>query len=472
MTPRSKLLPALLGLAALLSFVPTRSTAASVALGDSGELYVAQAGTYGDLFPDGDGGIASDQPVLAVDVYAEGEPMKRLLVPNSEGPEVERSPSLSYEAGSQTLYAIWETQREPTVSGLYLAGLTADGWTDPIEISGDIAPLKGPPQVEIATELYTAGEDGDGKAIERTRTLFHVVWWEQAGETDEVYYTPVLLDNGVYAGWNPVIRLNDFAGAEATDPPDEPVSRELLRAPRLSTGRELLASTIGFADAKARHFVSMETRLLPSEIGRIADGLRTQIIEIGREDRPGHPGGVHKKLRTQIIAIGARFNPGVIDHFADRILDVFDALEANHPELSDAEFGNRLRKQAIDLGAELLTDVGSRPAAAASKILEIDATGAAAQGETPALEVPHLVEIRTVTRLPLPPVGNGPVEIFVSEDGQRALVSWKNDGDVVYSESSASAESSWTDPKRLVFGDGFDPAQIAQILQDRIRRHP
>ncbi len=471
-----KLVLLLVAVAAAVVLTPAASVASSVALGDSGELYVAQAGTYGDLFPDGGQGIAADQPVLAIDIYAEGEPTQRLLVPDSDGPEVERSPSLSYEAGSRTLYAIWETQRAPTVSGLYLAGLSADGWSDPIEISGDISPLKGPPQVEIASEAYDAAEDADGNAIERTRTIFHVVWWEAAGATDEVYYTPVVLDDGVYAGWNPVLRLNDFAGTAPAETPTGEVSRALLRSPRLSSGRDTRSSTIGFADGTARKFVSVETRLLPAEIGRIADDLRTQIIEIGRHDPPGKPGTIHRKLRTQIIEIGHRFNPGVIGHFADRVIEDFDLIQADHPQYTDAELSEALRKNVIDLGAELLTDVGSRPAAAASQIVEIDpeTEGSTAEGgaQGGVGAVPELVEIRTVARYPLPPVGQGPVDIFVSDDGARALVSWHSDGDLLYTESIDSGAPSWTEPKRLVFGDGFDPSQIRQILQDRIRQRP
>ena len=466
-----RLLTALAVAATALTLLPTVSVAASVALGDSGELYVARVGTFGDLFPDEKVGIPAGRPVLAVDIFAEGEPMRRLLVPDSEGPDLERSPNLAFEPASQTLYVIWESQSEPTVSALYLSGLKGDDWTEPVEISGDIVPLKGAPQVEIATEPYTAGFDENDAPIQRTRTLFHVVWWEDAGVTDEVYYAPVVLDNGVYIGRNPVIRLNGFAGKPAAGTGEGSVSSALLRAPRLVPGRDVHSSTIGFADANTRRFLTLESRLLPAELGRMADDIRAQIIDIGRGGPHGPPGTIRDKMRAHIIDIGREFNPGVIEHFADRVLEIFDDLEKEHPDLPDEAFGDELRAHIIDIGARLLTDVGSRPAAVASEIVEIDEdAGQGAPGAGGSMA--HLLEIRTVTRLPLPPVGSGPVEIFVSEDGQRSLVSWRHGDEVLYTESTTEGTPSWTDPKHLVTGDGFKASEIAAILRSRVSQRP
>lgn len=463
-----------LALAALLT-LPTVAVSANAALGDRGELYVAKTGAYGDLFPDAETGIPADRPVLAIDVFAAGEPMRRLLVPDSEGPDVERSPRVGFEAASRTLYVIWESQREPTVSALYLSGLRADEWSEPIEISGDIAPLKGPPQVEIASETYVAGFGEEEEPIQGTRTLFHVVWWEQAGPTDEVYYAPVLLDDGAYLGWNPVIRLNAFAGPEASGDAAREAGRALLRAPRLESGRDIRSSTIGFADARARKFVTLEARLLPAEVGRIADDLRAQIIDIGRSDDPEARNNIHRELRAQIIEIGRELNPGVVHHFADKALEAYDALAAAHPDLPDAAFGDKLRAQIIDIGARLLSDLDSRRAATASHVVELDrARGGGADPETQGggPELTHLVEIRTVTRRPIPPVGDGPVEIFVSEDGLRSLVSWRHQGKVLYTETVEGPERSWTAPKALALGDEIRANQLESILRSRVSRRP
>jgi len=473
---RRILLTALLAAASALTLLPAVTAAANVALGDSGELYVARVGTYGDLFPDEEVGIPAGRPVLAVDVFAEGEPMRRLLVPDSEGPDLERSPNLAFEPASQTLYVIWESQSEPTVSALYLSGLKAGEWTDPVEISGDIVPLKGAPQVEIATESYTAGYDEDGEPIARTRTLFHVVWWEEADATDEVYYAPVVLDNGVYLGRNPVIRLNSFAGPPVEGGEEASVPTALLRAPRLVPGRDVHASTIGFADADARRFLTLESRLLPAELGRMADGIRAQIIDIGHKGGPnGPPAKLCDAIRAQIIDIGRDFNPGVINHFSARAIEVLGDLEEEYPDLPDGAFGDKLRAHIIDIGARLLTDLGSRPASAKSRIVEIDPPPAGGGGQTPPAAggpPPHLIEIRTVTRAPLPPVGAGPVQIFVSEDGQRSLVSWTHDDEVLYTESTTGGTSSWTEPKHLVTGDGFKTSDIAAILRSRVSQRP
>src|SRR5437764_12049140 len=77
------------------------------ALGDSGEVYFVRTGTYGDLFPGGTDS-APENPVLALDVVRRDQPVQRLLVPGTEGTDVESSPFELYEATSGALFMVWQ----------------------------------------------------------------------------------------------------------------------------------------------------------------------------------------------------------------------------------------------------------------------------------------------------------------------------------------------------------------------------
>lgn len=470
MWTRSRLIA--LSVVLALASPPAVSFAADVALGDRGELYVAQTGSYGDLFPEGEHGLPADRPVLAVDLLVEGEPSQRLLVPTTGGPELERAPTLGFESASQTLYAIWEGQREPTVSALYLSGLGRDGWSDPVEISGNVAPLKGAPQVEIISQTYRLpGPDGEGM-IEHSRTLFHVLWWEQSDAGSHAYYAAVLLDDGEYPGWNPVIRLNDYAGPAAEA--GREATEALLRAPTVRSGRNISSSVIAFADAEARRFITMEARLLPAELGRIADDLRGQIIEIGHSGDPGKPASIHDRLRGQIIEIGRNLNPGVLDHFASKVIDAYDRLAEKRPAPPVEALADDLRGQIIEIGARLLTGVEPRVARGAGPILEIDRAKDAGNPAEGSDGVSHLVQLRTLQRAPIPPTGGRAVNVFVSEDGHRALVRWTGgeDEEVFYTELVQDGERAWTVPKKLVFGSGIDRSQLDSVLSQRVSRRP
>lgn len=450
-------------LAAILAIacLPFPSVAANVALGDRGELYVAKTGSYGDLFPEDEHGLPADRPVLAVDVLIEGEPSHRLLVPTTGGAERERAPTLGFESASQTLYAIWEAQLEPNVSALYLSGLQTDGWSEPVEISGDMAPLKGAPRVEIVTETYRRPSvDGEGMT-ERSRTLFHVLWWEESDSREQVYYAAVLLDDGVYPGWNPVIRLNELAGPAADGEREVPVG--LLRAPTVRPGRDISSTVIGFADVSARRFVTLDARLLPSELGRIADDLRGEIIEIGHTDNPKQPSKIHDRLRGEIIEIGRELHPGVIDHFARKVVAAYDHLAESEPDLPVEALADDLRGEIIEIGARLFTDARSRPHASVGRVLELEGGG-----------ISHLVQLRPVLRTSIPPAGQQNVDVYISEDGRRALVSWigSKDDQVFYTELVPGKEDEWTPPKKLKFGGGIDRGHIDTVLNQRVSRRP
>src|SRR3954465_11076739 len=79
------------------------------ALGDSGEVYLVRTGSYGELFPGGTGADAKN-PVLALDIVRPGQAAQRLLVPGTDGADVESSPFELYESSSGALFLVWQSQ--------------------------------------------------------------------------------------------------------------------------------------------------------------------------------------------------------------------------------------------------------------------------------------------------------------------------------------------------------------------------
>jgi hypothetical protein len=455
--------------ATLAASPPLSPPAVARALGNEGQLYELFAGAYGELFA-GDLAYPADTPVLALEVVqADGE-KERHLMPGTAGPEVKGVPTLVFEDSSQRLFAVWESKSTPTASRLLLADFIPGGWSEPLEISGDIAPLKDAPQVLVTRDRFSIRTPA-GEMTTRSRTVIHVVWLEEGSEGNEYYYTPVILEAGQYIGWNPVVAL---AQIEPEAPSQKAAAEivELLRAPELAPGEDLHSAILAFLSPKRGRLTAVELRLAPGELGFLADDFRAQIIEIGARDREGFD-NLAKRFRAQIIEIGNRLNPGVVNHFAERcssaLLGLFDA----DPDRPLEQLADDFRAQIIEIGRELLGG-GRGNAAAASRLLEVSPVQWGNAPTPPnAPRVSHLVSLQVVMDRPAPPLGDVPARMFVSEDGERVLVGWLDRGKVYYTETSAevgATEGAWTAVERLILTDELEATAAAEILEKRVRR--
>lgn len=459
-----------LGLGPALSAVadPPSVPVAASALGDEGNLYQVVAGTLEELFPH-DETLGGDSPALALDVIGPEGAVERTLIPGSEGPEVEGAPSVVFEDESQRLYAVWESKKTPTVSRLLLANFGVDGWSDPIEISGDISPLRDAPRVLMARDRFTLCDSGSGETCTRSRTVLHVVWREEVAEGAGFYYTPVILERGRYLGWNPVVALADLdpnpADATAAEASD------LLRTPELRTGQDVHSAILGFLSPTSGRLLTVEARLLPGEIGFLADDFRGQIIDIGARSRDDIV-GLADKFRGQIIDIGHRLNGGVVRVLAHRahrtLLELYDA----DPDRPPTALADEFRGQIIDIGRELLGGPGV--VARASSLLQVGAQEAAGGAEPEGPHVTHLLSVQVVSDLPSPPLHDIPARMFLSEDGEELVVGWATSGKVFYTESRQSPSGPeggpWTGVRHMTLTERLGIAEAAAILETRVRR--
>ncbi|MFP3939421.1 MAG: hypothetical protein ACLF0P_03860 [Thermoanaerobaculia bacterium] len=445
------------------------ATGSRAVLGDRGELYVARTGTYAELFPDGKA-LPGENPVLALDVLQDGEERRRSLVVGSEGPEVERAATLVFEPDSKTLYAVWESRRSPSASALYLAGFHGGEWGEPLEISGDTAPLKGVPQVLVQRDEVDVPDALDDGVKQGDRTLLHVLWWEQAaGSGGGVQYAPVLFERGEYLGWNPVIRLADLDPAPQSKSSAE-LPAPLLRSPQLDPGTDLRAAITGLVNPETGRLLAIEARLLPAEIGMMADELRAQIIAIGFSKGPDRIAAIRDELRAQIIAIGRNLNPGTVQHVAARSVKAAESLVEERPEIPLEVFADELRAQIIAIGSRWLVDLERRNVPEVTRVLELQAQGG---GKEIPPAVPHLLRLDLVHSRPAPPTGPGTTRVFLSETGERVVAAWIEEGEVYYTESieaTGPGEPAWSQPKRLVFDESVEGLDPVSILRDRVRQ--
>jgi len=455
----------------LLLIAPGALRASEVALGNDGTLFRVVAGTYGDLFPDGTVADA-DAPVLALDVSSPGEPKMRHLVPGSETAARDLSPVLVFEPGTATAYVVWESRRGSQSSAILLAGLESDDWIGPVELSGDAAPLKGAPKMLITRDEFRRPSVTEGQVLE-ARTILHIVWWERAGAGETaVQYTPVVIENGSFIGWNPVFRLDSLDPNEPVAAPGSAV--DLFRSPSLSSGTDVHAAMIAFANAKTDRVLTVQARVLPGELGLLADRIPDAVVAAGYSDGPDKLEAIRGVLRSQIIEIGARFNPGVIDHFADAAVEAAEALHAAKPNRPIGVLADELRSQMIEIGATVLGGVDRPTRAKASRVLE-------AAGPDPGISLSNLVYLRLVRDLPVPDEGGGASKIYASEDGSRLLLSWKTQDGIFYTESLPEGEESdpgagtsaaWTAPLALDLGDSPDAGEVDAILRARVLQRP
>jgi hypothetical protein len=428
-------------------------------LGSSGELYRIRAGTLGDLFPERRG-KDSKTPVLALDIDRPGTPVSRILVDGTDDDGTESSPSLAYEDASQTLYVVWES-RLAAQSVLRLAGFDGTSWSEPIErITEDFYSRKTAPQLAVTHDLFET-VDRTGQRIDIDRRILHIVWGEGDGELQRTYYTPVIFDNGVYIGKNPLYDLTALDIDSGLSTSIE-VSPDLLKLPVLQKGRDGRTVVVAFTAPVTRRLLSLEIDILPRQLSHLADGTRAVIIDTGAKLR-GNLRGLADKARQAVIDQGRdSFQIELVEAIADRVRDlILGGAGRSLQSLADGT-----RAVIIDTGAKLAgrglrNPYSVQAAAAAARLVEISP-------DLPAPLPAHVIQFRVISSRPVPQIGGSALSLFLSETGDDVLVAWVN-GDrtrVVYRDTKGGG---WNNPLELVLTDTLTLGQAHLVLEQRIR---
>ena len=442
-----------IGLAVVAAVPPAAGIELGISVGRDGELYVLRQGTYEELFP-GQGLAAPGNAVLAVDVVRPDRATDRLLVPGTETADTEDGASILFEDQSGTLFVLWQARVNVIHSRLQLAGLHGGEWTELVEVSGNPFGWKSSLQLAVTRDTFHT-ESSDGALETWVRTVAHLLWWEEGPAGEPLpHYSPVTFLNGVYTGWNPVFLLEGFDPAEAAGSlveHDSPVAR----APRIEAGRNGQSVVLAFVSTATGALVTTSVEVLPGEVAFIADIVRHQIVDLGREYRD-KPDALASKVRHQIVDLGRRLglHPSFAAYAAQSAADeIVAALPAENPR----NLAERVRHQIVDLGARM-TDRGLNRANAAARLQVLETSS----GDSGA--PPNLVCLLEASVREVPQTGELENALFLSPSGREVVASWVEDGVVYYRESRGAG---WSDGRPLRLGSQLPLAQAREILERR-----
>lgn len=419
-------------------------------LGSEGELYFVRTGTYQELFP---GGKLTDaaHPVLALEVNRPDKAAERLLVPETEGPAVETVPFVLFEETSQAIVLVWRSEVKLFHEVLNLSSYQDGKWSETIEVTGNPYAAKTAPQIAMTADVYQ-GHDAEGNPATVKRTILHLIWWEESPSGGKILYAPITLLNGVYTGTHPIFDVTGFDTQMGT--PSAGIAAELLRSPRIESGRNDHSVVISFVNPGNGLLSTVETTVLPGELSVLADGARAHIIESGAKHK-GDMKKVADDARAHIIESGVKFHPKVLSLLAD---------EARaHIIESGARFSGDIKRLAQSVGTQLV-ETGSIILENARTVAEENPNGPRILPMETGFEA--LLQVRVLSGLPAPMTGPTPTTIYASEDGQRVLVAWETTDEVLYREWRGD---SWSAVLSLHLTTSLTRERVEQILEQRVR---
>lgn len=471
MSTRRILCASLLSLALALTGQPAAASHQEATLGSAGELFVLRTGTYGQLFPTGTE-TEKDSPVLAVDILRPGAAPDRRLIAGTQGKDVESTPAAVFEDDSAALFVIWESRINSIHSIFRLASFDGARWSSPIDITGNPFSMKTPPQIAVSRDSHRE-RAADGSASVRHRTIVSISWSEENGAgLFDAFYTPIILEEGAYLGWNPVYRLDGFDDAltAATVTPSA-AAPDLVKAPTLQPGRDGRTLVAAFASSTSGRMTAVEVDVLPTQLQRLADKARGYIIDLGVRRKLSDLGVISARTRAFLLENGDDYQPEVARSIADQVAAYVASNGGHGGALGPGGIQNiagGARGYIIDLGAKF-TGRGLKDAAAESdtapsapRTLEI-----AASPENEDAPAAHIFQVRSASSRPAPEIGAGAVRVFASETGGEILVSWASTDRVTYRISQGSG---WSDPREIRLSDSLDLNGVYEILAQRVRR--
>jgi hypothetical protein len=427
------------------------------ALSARGDLYTVKPGVYGELFPEAPEALAAN-PVLALEVMRADGPTERLLVPGTEDAAAERTPMILFEESSNSAFLVWETSADshPLVKLARFDGARFAELAVPESVRG----LKSAPQIAITRDSYTAGAGADAVAV--SRTILHLVCEEEGSESTRTLYLPLILENGEYIGYGGAVELNRLDESPAAGLAYN-LSPELVRSPSLQPGRDGRTVVAAFADAQTRRVVSVEIRVLPRDLSRLADIARNVIIDTGaRLNYPQNLSALADRAREAILGAGGTFQPEVVQAMANRVADEIRAAGGRPLQV----LAGVARNVIIDTGARLsgpgLRNQTAAATAGTPQILEIERQGAVVEGLSPS----HLIQLSFASSRPAPRVQPGDVTLMTSPSGEDVLIALAQDGRVLYRDSKAGG---WNDARELKLTERIDLGRALTILYERIR---
>lgn len=458
-------------LTGLLLLPASASLAADSVLGPNGAIYTLSASTYAEAFPDGDA-TADDAAVLVLRIERAGEAPQHLLVPGTEGAEIEVSPSIVVEETSNTVYLAWQSWYNAIHSRLFLGGLTSAGWIEPIEVSNRPFAMVSSPRLAVTRDTFTTRED----ALESVhqRTVLHLVWVDEGAEFKEILYIPVFLLNGQYIPTQVLTNLSAMVPS-VENPTTGPSEASLAETLAIKVNAQSHSVTVAFADEASNQMVTLDLQVVPGAVTEVAETMGLYIREqLGNGTAPAGEvlSSIASKARAHLIDIGHRLPPVVRNHMA---AEVVSSIMSHGPGVDPETITADARAHLIDIGARFdrpgLNKVDSPKRA---HLIDIGVRGDRKDLPTPPRADHHVMaRISTQREIPVITDGERPTvrpEILVSTDGAKLLVAWEEETEagvrVLYRETRNS--DGWSDAHVIPLRDDLPRTEVRRLLENRI----
>jgi len=155
-----------------------------------GTLYTVQAGLAADLGISGSGVAPND---FAIEWSAKKQDGSRALglVPGTVNRNPKRDLDLAFDEQTGSLVLLW-SEHFSLLSDIRLAILKEGAWRTAELVPNLGLPRAHNPQMHLTHD--TASDlDSEGKNISRSRSILHVIWWEESGRS-QARYVPIFLE--------------------------------------------------------------------------------------------------------------------------------------------------------------------------------------------------------------------------------------------------------------------------------------
>ena len=455
----------------LLAALPAAAQVPDSALGASGELYIARAGTYRGLFPEGVA-YAAGTPVLVLETAAANGTISRTLVPGTADARIEGEPVLLYERRADSVILMWQSRGGSGGLRIDFASHGSDGWSAVRSVSDDngvAVRFDAAPLAAVTDDAFELALD-DGEPLGASRRVIHLLY----PAAESIWYTPLIFVEGAHVGWiesidlgRSYLRTPEGDDAAITTLPD--TLRKVLSLEVSEDGNSVSAA---FANAGSGRVGAVEIGLLPLEVELLGDYVRDRIFAEAEFYDPGNVSSFSDIIRAELIIIGLHMDlhPGIVEFTAAQVGDWLEASAADYGYAGFESLGNDARDLAIYLTRSVSAALVADPATG-GEILEIDLGDFLEDLEDDSI-LRRLVNVEVRSDRPAPAIGRGPVAIFPSRDGRDLLIGWSPDGSgsIRYVESRAHVDGgAWSSVRRLALGDGLTAEQAIALLEQKIR---
>lgn len=455
-------------LALAVAPLPGEAQPLNSVIDDSGAVYTLLKGNYEDILV-GRQSVPGDHPVLALEVARSTGTREVHLVQGTGGPEEERAERLLYHGPSDTIFVVWEQPRAQD-SNLRVSSWKDHTWASLVELRTERA-LAEPPQL-LVTEENLLGTEGSQAGV--SRTTLHLAWTELADSTEsqDVFYAPVILEDGVFIGSTSRTRLNDLESEAGEPVAGGPASSSLS----LQAGTDLSTVLVSYFSLASGRAVTVEIGLMPRELGMIAQSVSRSLLDLGPQYlAEGDVNGLAQAVGEAASSGAAGLHESLRIYFEVMTEQIVleRLLGGSGPGLVLENEAGGIGGAVIDIGFRIFADGGLERTFAAEREQVLQVTSAnAAGGEPPPLWAEgslHLLRLYVTSDRLAPETGDGPVTIISSEDGVRSLVSWEGPpGTILYRQTQG--EDEWSDAQSLTLGDDLDRETAMEILRQRIRK--